>query len=117
MTKVKLRRSSRLARVALLSIAAFLALLGTRSGHTQGTEPTGAVGLSEEMQLEGPARVVVRDLPPAAQTPGHTGNAVPRPRSSPQSSLATQNAAPGANARDASAPSQLPSAPALSGSG
>jgi len=116
-TKVKLRRSSRLARVALLSIAAFLALLGTRSGHTQGTEPTGAVGLSEEMQLEGPARVVVRDLPPAAQTPGHTGNAVPRPRSSPQSSLATQNAAPGANARDASAPSQLPSAPALSGSG
>ena len=74
---------ARIGRFALLSMTAFLALLGTPTGLTQGTEPAGAVGLSEGMQLEGPARVVVRALPAATQTAGQPQEIVRRPRPAP----------------------------------
>jgi hypothetical protein len=81
--------------------------------------PTGAVGLGEGMQLEGPARTVVRELPPAAEGvgggQGQGRSAVRGPRSSPQSSLANQSAGPRANAHDRSAGPAA--APGLSGSG
>ena len=108
---------ARIGRFALLSMTAFLALLGTPTGLTQGTEPAGAVGLSEGMQLEGPARVVVRALPAATQTAGQPQEIVRRPRPAPQAPQEAQGAAPDANAGDGSFAAQTALAPALSGTG
>src|SRR6266545_7108425 len=89
---------ARIGRLALLSMTAALALLGTRTGLTQGTGPAGAVGLSEGMQLEGPASVVVRALPAATQSAGQLQEVVRRPRPAPQAAQEAHGAAPDANA-------------------
>jgi hypothetical protein len=108
---------ARIGRVALLSMTAILALLGTRTGLTQGTGPAGAVGLSEGMQLEGPTSVVVRELPAAAPTAGQARGTAPRPRPAPQAAQEAHGAAPDANAGDGSFAAQTALAPALSGTG
>src|SRR5207247_824557 len=108
---------ARIGRFALLSMTAFLALVGTPTGLTQGTEPAGAVGLREGMQLEGPARVVVRAFPAATQTAGQPQEIVRRPRPAPQAPQEAQGAAPDANAGDGSFAAQTALAPALSGTG
>jgi len=70
------------------------------------------------MQLEGPSRVVVRDLPAAAAEIAEQARSMERrPRPSPQTGPTAQEAAPGANAGDGAAGAQPASAPAVSGSG
>ncbi len=106
---------ARVGRLAILGMVASLALLGTRTALMQGTGPAGAVGVSDGTHLEGPVRVVVRDLPaPVAGAAGPASNMERGARALPQAAQSADAAAPAANALDAT---QTASPPTISGSG
>ena len=103
-------------RLAFLSAAAFVALIAGM-GLMQGPGPRGAASASEPAQLEGPARIIARDLPPAAaEIADQARNMERRPRQPPQAAKAATGADPAANAGDKSVAGQAASAPSVSGS-
>src|SRR5438309_745008 len=104
-------------RLAFLSAAAFVALIAGMA-LMQGPGPRGAASASEPAQLEGPARIIARDLPPAAaEIADQARNMERRPRQPPQAAKAATGADPAANAGDKSVGGQAASAPSVSGSG
>src|SRR5207253_987626 len=101
-------------RLAFLSAAAFVALIAGM-GLMQGPGPRGAASASEPAQLERPARIIARDLPPAAaEIADQARNMERRPPQPPQAAKAATGADPAANAGDKSVAGQAASAPSVS---